>query len=301
MLSPPTVLAPDTLKGVDDLLRSDLEAFRDLWFDRLLWATGFVFVGLVFEAPEIWHDTVHAIRDLIHSCKPEKALSSKLKLMGTLGWVLIVVGVGGEFVAEGFFSRADGFVQKFDEILLAETTKAAGDAKQSAGDAALASQRAKDVADEAEKELAEYKAKKADRRLTPQQQKSIASQLSFPGQPVDLWWYAGSFEGGGFANDISNALNMAHWNIAMHPHIPGEGTIPPTPEGAVSGLVIFTMPTDRSEEAGKQLHDAFGQAHVPATLLSITAWWSWYAKMPFKRDSLAREDARLLLMVGNHP
>jgi len=152
-------------------------------------------------------------------------------------------------------------------------------------------------------ELAEYRAKKADRRITSEQQKSIASQLSFPGQPVDLMWYAGSFEGGVFANDIFNALNlnkMARWDVVTHPHTPGEGTIPPNPEPAVSGLVIFTMPTDRSEKAGKQLHDALIQAGVPATLASITLWWPWYAK-PFNRDSLARNDARLVIMVGNHP
>jgi len=193
-------------------------------------------------------------------------------------------------IAKGARQEADSFKK---DIVSAKTL--AADAESHLADAL---QRAAN----ATKELAEYKAQKADRRLTSEQQKSVASQLSLPGQPVDLMWYAGSFEGGVFANDIFNALNkMAHWDVAMHPHTPGEGTIPPRPEPAISGLVIFTMPTDRSEEAGRQVHDAFIQASVPETLASITVWWPSYAKMPFKRDSLAREDARLVIMVGNHP
>jgi hypothetical protein len=117
---PPTILAPDTLRGVDDLVRANLEVLGELWFNRLLISTALVFVGLVLEFPEIWHDTVQAFRDIIHSCKPVKPLSPRLKLFGMVGWVLIVVGVGGEYVAETIVSRADGLVRKFDEILLAD-------------------------------------------------------------------------------------------------------------------------------------------------------------------------------------
>src|SRR5437016_11999088 len=104
-------MAPsEVLKGVDDLIRSNFEEFRELWFSRLLMATALVAVGLLFEAPEIWHDTVKAVRKLFHSEKPEKESHPWMKLAGTVRWVLIVVGVTGEFVLDRFVSRADGFV-----------------------------------------------------------------------------------------------------------------------------------------------------------------------------------------------
>jgi len=58
-----------------------------------------------------------------------------MKLVGTLGWILIVVGVTGEFVADSFVSKADGFVQKFDEILLADAQRKTGFASERAASA----------------------------------------------------------------------------------------------------------------------------------------------------------------------
>jgi hypothetical protein len=94
---------------------------------------------------------------------------------------------------------------------------------------------------------------------------------------------------------------MGHWDVIERPYTPGQGCIPPCPEPAISGLVIFTTPTDRSEQAGKQLYNAFQFAHVPVALLPIATWWPSYSKMQFKRDSLERADARLVIIVGNHP
>ena len=42
---------PDTLKGVDDLIRAGFEAYRGSCFNWLLAATGLVVVGLVLEGP----------------------------------------------------------------------------------------------------------------------------------------------------------------------------------------------------------------------------------------------------------
>ena len=66
------------------------------------------------------------------SPQPNREISPWMKLAGTLGWVLIVVGVTGEFVADSFVSKADGFVQKFDEILLADAQRRTGAASERA-------------------------------------------------------------------------------------------------------------------------------------------------------------------------
>jgi hypothetical protein len=89
-------------------------------------ATGLVVAGLVFEGPELWHEissiTRHwRFRRRFHFSLPEEHAPSWAKLLAFLGWLLIVVGVAGEYVADSFVSRADGYVQTFDEILLTET------------------------------------------------------------------------------------------------------------------------------------------------------------------------------------
>jgi hypothetical protein len=150
----PSIPFPDTLKGVDDLIRISLEGFRDSCFNWLLAATLLVVVGLVFEGPELWHEITSIVSHWrfwrrFGFSLPEEQTPNWAKLLAFIGWTLIIVGVAGEFVADTFVSRADGFVQKFDEILLAETTKNAGDARTSAEGAARAAKIARDQSDEA--------------------------------------------------------------------------------------------------------------------------------------------------------
>jgi hypothetical protein len=73
-----------------------------------------------------------------HFSLPENKVPEWVKLWAFAGWLLIVIGVAGEFIADSFVSKADGYVQKFDEILLAETTKNAGFARDSARSAGAA-------------------------------------------------------------------------------------------------------------------------------------------------------------------
>jgi hypothetical protein len=141
---PPEISRPDVLKGVDDLIRVSLEAFRNACFAWLLISTGVVVAGLLFELPEIYLESINATRQLLHPDRAERHIPPWVKLVVSFGWFLIVLGVAGEFVADGFVSRADGFVQKFDEVLLAETKRNAGDARISAKAAADAATLARD-------------------------------------------------------------------------------------------------------------------------------------------------------------
>lgn len=162
MLVPPSVPIPDTLKGIDDLIRTNFEEFRAVWFTRLLIATFLVVFGLVLEGPELWHE-IHSItqrwmfRRHFHFSLPEEHTPEWAKLFAFVGWMFIVVGVAGEFVADSFLSKADGYVQKFDEILLAETTRSAGNARISAERAALAAAAAKADAKTAKEEAGAVK------------------------------------------------------------------------------------------------------------------------------------------------
>src|SRR5438477_13061682 len=120
---PPPVSIPDTLKGVDDLIRAGLEGFSADWFWRLIEFTFLVALGLLFELPEIKHETIASVKEICHCPPDDRKLSPYAKLAATLGWVLIIVGVVGEGVAEGFLFKADGLVLKFDEILLADAQR----------------------------------------------------------------------------------------------------------------------------------------------------------------------------------
>lgn len=126
MIAPSIIPRPDTLKGIDNLIRADFIAFRETCFNWLLAATGLVVAGLVFEGPELWHDISSIIqrwrsKRRFRSSLPEEHTPDWAKLLAFAGWLLIVVGVAGEYVADSFVSRADGYVQTFDEIVLTET------------------------------------------------------------------------------------------------------------------------------------------------------------------------------------
>lgn len=120
--------------GLDDLVRSEFEAFRDCWFNWLLFWTAIVALGLLCELPEIWHDTGDAIHALLNRPKrPE--IAPWMKLLVSVGWLLIVVGVSGEFVADSFVSKADGIVLTFDETLIADAQRKTGLASERAAGA----------------------------------------------------------------------------------------------------------------------------------------------------------------------
>jgi hypothetical protein len=146
-------MGPDTLKGVDDLIRAEFQAYRGSCFNWLLAATGIVVVGLVLEGPELWHEIISIARNWrfarrFHLAPPKDHAPDWAKLLASLGWLLIVAGVGGEYVADSFVSKADGYVQTLDEILLTEAQSGAAFARDRASAAyERASENEKETAD----------------------------------------------------------------------------------------------------------------------------------------------------------
>jgi hypothetical protein len=152
-IAPKPIPRPDTLKGIDDLIRAGFEAYRGSCFNWLLAATGLVVVGLVLEGPELWHDITSIVRRWhfkrrFHFSLPEEHSPDWVKLLAFVGWLLIVIGVAGEYVADSFVSKADGYVQTFDEILLTETQRGTALARERASAAyERASENEKETAD----------------------------------------------------------------------------------------------------------------------------------------------------------
>jgi hypothetical protein len=97
---PSPISRPDTLAGVDALIRAEFENFSDWWFARLIWSSVIVAIGLFFEGPEVFHEVAGAIRRMLHIGKPEKDKQPWIVLCGLIGWLLVAGGVACEGIAE---------------------------------------------------------------------------------------------------------------------------------------------------------------------------------------------------------
>jgi hypothetical protein len=161
-----------------------------------------------------------------HFSLPEEPALNWAKLLAAVGWLLIVVGVAGEYVADSFVSKADGYVQTFDEVLLHESQtrtafanerasaafeRAAQTEKEAAEDVRTTAQLKKDAEDE---RLARAKIEAAVgwRSLNDQQKQEIGATLaSFsPRAGASIWYNASSTEAEMFADDIAEALRFGH-------------------------------------------------------------------------------------------
>jgi hypothetical protein len=148
------ISSPEMLRHLDGLIREDLLNLRDLYFEWLLIFCGFVVLGVILEGPEVVHETFAMIR---HTPALEKKTAPWITWLALIGWLFVVLGVAGELATDALVSKADGLVQTFNDILLADAEREsaqaelrAGDAKTSADDAALAAKRAERSADTAQ-------------------------------------------------------------------------------------------------------------------------------------------------------
>lgn len=230
-IAPTPIPRPDTLKGIDDLILAGFEAYRGSCFNWLLKATGLVVAGLALEGPELWHEITWIVRQWrfkrrFHFCFPEDHAPNWVKLAAFVGWLFIVVGVAGEYVADSFVSKADGYVQTFDEILLHESQtrtafanerasaafeRAAQTEKEAAQDLKTTAQLKKDAEDE---RLARAKIEAAVgwRSLSDQQKRDIGAALAgfSPRAGASMLFNASSIEAEMFADDIAEALRFGH-------------------------------------------------------------------------------------------
>jgi hypothetical protein len=139
------------VRKLDELVRTDLQNLRDAYFYRLVLSAAVVAIGVLLEGPEVIHETKAVFRR-----QPEsRARRPWITLVALVGWILVVLGVAGEGIAERYVSQADGLLQEFTNILLNDAVKEtafaiaqAEIAKTAAGDA---NARASGLQKEAEK------------------------------------------------------------------------------------------------------------------------------------------------------
>jgi hypothetical protein len=119
------MLPPELAGPIDDLMKSDLQLWRDNCFDWLLVSTLVVIIGVALEGPELVHGTISIIRrkfGRVDSAE-QHHLPDWIALLGLFGWFLVVLGVAGEYVTDAMVSKADGNIQTFNDIMLTGARK----------------------------------------------------------------------------------------------------------------------------------------------------------------------------------
>jgi hypothetical protein len=136
--------------------REGLEQLRELYSNWLMYSTGAVAVGVFLEAPEIFHDTWEQLSRWRHGYIPAKFDSRTGmpaveginwgKVMGAIGWLLIVAGVALEGLFESRVSSLSTDIQHIDLAHVASLDSEVIAAQKSAHDASLEAKAASDRA-----------------------------------------------------------------------------------------------------------------------------------------------------------
>lgn len=245
---------PETFRKLDALVRSDFQSAAYSCFWWLIAASVVVAVGVTLEGPEIVHDSARVMRRIIFRIEPDhRETPSWIVLLGLIGWLLVVIGVAGEGVADAFVFNADSRLESFNDALLtgaqleiARTAERTADAEERAEDAvkqttgfraqiASANARAREAeamvaSANASAAEAQSMARSADlarvrleeriapRTLTVAQREYIGQKLSgfarqFIGDNIKLDWRTSEAEPTVFAIEVEDALKRAHIGV----------------------------------------------------------------------------------------
>lgn len=141
-------LSPDAVKALEDK-RNALQVTRDEHFSILLLMTKFVFWGVILEGPELIYEIAQGIRRW-RRLKTREHAPGWITVIGLVGWMLVSVGLVGEFAWERKVNTDDNGIQSANIDLLRDAGTSASIAKQSSSDAAVAAGKAQGSADKAD-------------------------------------------------------------------------------------------------------------------------------------------------------
>jgi hypothetical protein len=288
-----------------------LHQLRNEYFKWLLISTGVVAIGVLMEGPEVISD----LRDEIirwrrgyipaefdpRTRMPRCEGVSWKKLLASLGWLLIVVGVCAEGAFEALVAKEDNAIQSLDsrhiekldlEVIEAESesrqasdsaSKSNVEAARALNGAVIATDKAvsaqieagrnkqeaarlnKAAEDEAAKRIA-LEEQLAWRKLTADQEAKLSAPIPvhFIGTPLAVASISGDPEGVSYASAIWRCLVKAGWNVGSGPNADMlTGTLP---QGLL--LRIEARRTD-ADKAGGFLQTIFksgGLGEVPGVV-----------------------------------
>lgn len=131
------VPSADTLRLVDEFARSGLKESRNMCFWGLIAFTAMVVIGVALDEAETFSFLRLSPKGFIDTASRQR--QSCIRRIATFGWILLVIGVAGEGIFEFLVSTADGFLQEFNSVLLADAQRRTAEANERAADAELRS------------------------------------------------------------------------------------------------------------------------------------------------------------------
>jgi len=137
-------LSPEAIKKLEDN-RDQWQRLRDQHFGALLLMTKLVAWGVILEGPELAFELWNVIKRWRKRPVGEHA-PAWITFIGLIGWILVSVGVAGEFWVDSNVNSDDQKIQAINEQLLKDASASAGAAKSSAEAAATAAQNAQGAA-----------------------------------------------------------------------------------------------------------------------------------------------------------
>jgi hypothetical protein len=145
---------PGLRDSLDNSIRDELQRGAQSYFLWVLISAFIVVIGVTLEGPEILHEMWPSLFTFFTegSISRIRKFKKAIKIVGLVGWLLVVFGVMGEEIFEALQNRAEGQLQTFNDSLLREARLTAGTAKQAAIDAESAASRARDETDALSKE-----------------------------------------------------------------------------------------------------------------------------------------------------
>jgi hypothetical protein len=137
-------VSPEIIDALDKSIREELQKTSHFFFLWVLISAFVVGAGVALEGPELLHEMWPRLFTCFTRGSVTRIRTFKrvIKKIGFWGWLLVVVGILGEGIFEALQNRAEGQLQTFNDILLADAQRNAGNARASAIDAANASSRA---------------------------------------------------------------------------------------------------------------------------------------------------------------
>lgn len=134
-------VSPELISELDSRIRLDLQRIDDRLFFWVAGSAIIVAIGCLMEGPEIFHD----LWPKTFACFAGRWV----RKIGLVGWLLVVLGVAAEGVLEIYDHDASSLLQTFDEVLVMDAQRNAGDAQLSASAASDAAKTARTQSDAA--------------------------------------------------------------------------------------------------------------------------------------------------------
>jgi len=138
-------ISPGLIDDLDARVRVHLQQYSDTFFFWAIASAIIVALGCALEGPEILHELFPKLFSFFTWPSNDRLQKFELwtKKVGMIGWVLVVLGIAAEGIFEVYDHRASGFLQTFDEILIADTQRQAAETYERAAIAMREAEEAK--------------------------------------------------------------------------------------------------------------------------------------------------------------